>query len=1093
METPLWFKDAVIYELHVKTFQDGNGDGIGDFAGLRQRLDYFVDLGITALWLLPFYPSPLRDDGYDIADYYSVNPQYGTMEEFRAFLDEAHARGLRVITELVLNHTSDQCAWFQRARRAAPGTPERDFYVWSDDATRYPGARIIFQDFEPSNWTWDPVAKSHFWHRFFSHQPDLNFDNPAVIEELYRVVDFWMDMGVDGTRLDAIPYLYERDGTNCENLPETHAYLQKVRAHIDAKYPGRMLLAEANQWPEDAVAYFGEGNECHMVFHFPLMPRLFMALQMEDRFPIVDILEQTPAIPENCQWGIFLRNHDELTLEMVTDEERDYMVRVYAQDPRARINLGIRRRLAPLLGNNRRKMELINSLLFSMPGTPIIYYGDEIGMGDNFHLGDRDGVRTPMQWTPDRNAGFSTANPQRLYLPTIIDPEYHYESVNVENQRGNVSSLWWWMRRMLAVRQQSSAFAHGTIEFLNADNGKVLAYLRKHGEETILVVANLSRFPQAVEFDLSAHAGLVPEEMFGRSKFPVIGKSPVPFTLGPHSFFWLRLRKAETDASSSEWLAPPLVLPAKWDRPLLEALARAVLPNYLRTCHWFGNTGRTIREVRVAKCIPVGMDSARFVVAEVSFSDGSPLSYLLPLEIVSGESADRFARKYPHATLAFGSDGSAIVDALHRPRFRTHLLRLFGEPQKLRGLRVEPCPDLSEDTSAPASRLVSPDHSNSSIIYGDAWLVKLFRQLEPGQNPEVEITRQLSSRGFAHSPRFGGALHAATEGGEATVALLESFTTNLGDAWTYTIDAVSRYLDRALEAPEQGLESLIGGVYPERAHQLGACTARLHLALADIQAPGFAPEPFTSNYQRNRFQALRDSHTRALRILQQRRASLPEAERELASEVERRRKEMIDLYSPMVTLRIDGQKIRIHGDLHLGQVLNTGNDFVIVDYEGEPRRPIGERLLKRSPLVDVAGMLRSFHYAASMAVRRRPVGDAVVLGKWAAQWVERVERYFIDAYLATVQDSPLLPRDPASLEALLRAFMLNKAIYELGYELTYRPDWVGIPLCGILAIADRANPTASPNGDRPFTTFPTNGARPPGRRTSRKTRLPATA
>src|SRR5580658_7033237 len=499
MSDPLWFKSAVIYELHVKTFQDSDGDGIGDFRGLIDRLDYFTELGVTALWLLPFYPSPLKDDGYDISDYFAVNPSYGTLDDFHTFLELAHERGLRVITELVLNHTSDQNAWFQKARRAPKGSPERDLYVWSDDPRKYRDARIIFKDFETSNWTWDPLAKAYFWHRFYNHQPDLNFDNPLVHTELLRAIDFWMEMGVDGLRLDAIPYLYEREGTNCENLPETHAFIRKLRAHIDAKFADRMLLAEANQWPEDAVQYFGKGDECHMEFHFPLMPRMFMALQMEDRFPVIDILEQTPAIPENCQWAIFLRNHDELTLEMVTDEERDYMYRVYADDPRARINLGIRRRLAPLLGNNRRKIELINSLLFSLPGTPIIYYGDEIGMGDNFYLGDRNGVRTPMQWSPDRNAGFSRANPQQLYLPTIIDPEYHYESVNVENQQKKLSSPFWWMRRMLAVREKVAAFSHGTIEFFHPDNAKVLAYVRRLGDDIVLVVANLSRFVQVVE------------------------------------------------------------------------------------------------------------------------------------------------------------------------------------------------------------------------------------------------------------------------------------------------------------------------------------------------------------------------------------------------------------------------------------------------------------------------------------------------------------------------------------------------------------------------------------------------------------------
>jgi maltose alpha-D-glucosyltransferase/alpha-amylase len=483
---PLWFKDAIIYQLHIRAFYDSNGDGIGDFRGLTQRLDYIQDLGVTAIWMLPFFPSPLRDDGYDIANYREVNPQYGSLYDFQVLLEEAHRRDLKIVTELVMNHTSDQHAWFQRSRRAPAGDRWRDWYVWSDTPEKYQEARIIFQDFELSNWTWDPVAQAYFWHRFYHHQPDLNFDNAEVRQEMIDTVDYWLDMGVDGLRLDAIPYLYEREGTNCENLPETHAFLKEVRRHVDAKYTGKMLLAEANQWPEDAAEYFGDGDECHMNFHFPLMPRLFMAVEREDRFPIVDILEQTPPLPPSCQWAIFLRNHDELTLEMVTDEERDYMYRMYAVDAQARINLGIRRRLAPLMRNDRRKIELMNALLLSLPGTPIIYYGDEIGMGDNFYLGDRNGVRTPMQWKGDRNAGFSSGNPQRLYLPVIIDPEYHYELRNVEVEQSSTQSLLWWMRRILDLRKQYPAFGNGGFEALDTSNAKVLAFVRETGTSRCL-------------------------------------------------------------------------------------------------------------------------------------------------------------------------------------------------------------------------------------------------------------------------------------------------------------------------------------------------------------------------------------------------------------------------------------------------------------------------------------------------------------------------------------------------------------------------------------------------------------------------------
>jgi maltose alpha-D-glucosyltransferase / alpha-amylase len=538
---PHWYQDAIIYQVHVRSFSDSDGDGIGDFQGLTSKLDYLQALGVTALWLMPFYPSPLRDDGYDTSDYTDIHPSYGTLRDFKRFLREAHRRGLRVITELVLNHTSDQHPWFQRARHAPPGSPERDFYVWSDTPERYTEARIIFKDFEQSNWSWDPVAKAYFWHRFYSHQPDLNYDNPAVFRAMTRAIDFWLGMGVDGLRLDAVPYLFEREGTNCENLPETHEALRRLRQHIDRRHEDRMLLAEANQWPEDAVAYFGQGDECHMAFHFPVMPRLFMAVRMEDRFPIVDILAQTPAIPETAQWAIFLRNHDELTLEMVTDEERDYMYRVYAADPAARINLGIRRRLAPLLGNHRRRIELLNGLLFALPGTPIIYYGDEIGMGDNIYLGDRNGVRTPMQWSPDRNAGFSAANPQRLYLPIITDPEYHYEAVNVDAQQTNQHSLLWWMRRLIALRKQHPAFGRGTLEFLSPRNRAVLACIRRHPEETLLIVVNLSRYVQYAELDLGAFQGQTPMELFGRVAFPTVGDRPYLLTLAPHTFFWFAL------------------------------------------------------------------------------------------------------------------------------------------------------------------------------------------------------------------------------------------------------------------------------------------------------------------------------------------------------------------------------------------------------------------------------------------------------------------------------------------------------------------------------------------------------------------------
>jgi maltose alpha-D-glucosyltransferase/alpha-amylase len=542
---PGWYKRAVIYELHVKSFHDANNDGIGDFPGLIDKLDYVEALGVTCLWLLPFFPSPLRDDGYDIADYCGVHPSYGTLDDFRRFLDAAHARRLQVVIELVLNHTSDQHPWFQRARTSPPGSTERDFYVWHDADTRYPGARIIFVDSERSNWTFDPIAKAYYWHRFFHHQPDLNYDNPSVLQEVLRVMDFWLELGVDGFRLDAVPYLIERDGTSCENLAETHGVLKAIRRHIDERWPGCMLLAEANQWPADVRAYFGDGDEVHMAYHFPLMPRMFMGLHLEDRHPIVEIMEQTPAIPSSCQWALFLRNHDELTLEMVTDEERDYMYLAYSADPQARLNLGIRRRLAPLMGNNRRRIELLNSLLFSFPGTPIVYYGDEIGMGDNMYLGDRNGVRTPMQWTNDRNARFSRADPARLFSPVVMDPIYSYQAINVEAQERDGSSLLQWMRNLIGLRKLFPVFGEGGLEFLESDNRKVLVYIRRSEADTILCVANLSRSVQPVELDLRVFAGFTPVEMLGYTDFPPIGELPYFLTLGPYDFYWFELQRRE--------------------------------------------------------------------------------------------------------------------------------------------------------------------------------------------------------------------------------------------------------------------------------------------------------------------------------------------------------------------------------------------------------------------------------------------------------------------------------------------------------------------------------------------------------------------
>ncbi|HWB40977.1 MAG TPA: maltose alpha-D-glucosyltransferase, partial [Gemmatimonadales bacterium] len=754
-----WYRDAIIYQLHIRAFRDSDADGIGDFAGLTEKLDYLQDLGVTALWLLPFYPSPLRDDGYDIADYTDVNPSYGTLQDFKVFLREAHKRDLKVVTELVINHTSDQHPWFQRARRARPGSRARDFYVWSPTVDRYTDARIIFKDFERSNWAWDAEAGAYYWHRFYSHQPDLNFDNPAVRTATFAALDFWLRMGVDGLRLDAVPYLFEREGTSCENLPETHAFLKELRRRLDAKYPHRMLLAEANQWPEDAVAYFGEGDECHMAFHFPVMPRLFMAVQMEDRFPVIDILQQTPPIPETAQWAVFLRNHDELTLEMVTDEDRDYMYRVYASDPQARINLGIRRRLAPLMGNDRRRIELMNALLFSLPGTPVVYYGDEIGMGDNIYLGDRNGVRTPMQWSPDRNAGFSQANPQKLYSPVIIDPEYHYEALNVDAQQNNPHSLLWWMKHIIGLRRQYRAFGRGTLRFLFPDNPRVLAFVREHEEERILVVANLSRYAQAVQLDLADLQGITPLEMFGRTPFPQIGAAPYTVTLNPYAFYWFLLSSRAAGARDTrEVRVPAVAFAGSWEelvrgdeRDVLERL----LPDYLRQSRWFRSKAKQISSVGVVRhiAVPVAERDVLVTVVEVRYLDADPEQYVLPLAYAEGDRARDVSTASPGSVILSRTGGGVVYDAMADEAFVNVVVDGIGRKKQWRGNKAElvgsrtrAFAELRGEDESLRATLLRGEQTNSSVNLGDRLLFKLFRRAEPGLNPDLELGRYLTER-----------------------------------------------------------------------------------------------------------------------------------------------------------------------------------------------------------------------------------------------------------------------------------------------------------------------------------------------------------
>ena len=1092
---PLWYQDAVIYELHIKAFYDSNGDGIGDFKGLTQKLDYLERLGITAVWLLPFYPSPLRDDGYDTAYYFDVHPNYGTLRDFKEFLREANKRGIRVITELVLNHTSDQHPWFQRARKAEYGSVWRNFYVWSDTHERYKDARIIFKDFETANWTWDHVANAYYWHRFYSHQPDLNYDNPQVQKAMFQVIDNWFEMGVDGLRLDAVPYLFEREGTNCENLPETYDFLKKLRAHIDGKFKNKMLLAEANQWPEDAAAYFGDGDECHMAFHFPVMPRLFMSMWMEDRYPIIDIFEQTPTIPDTCQWALFLRNHDELTLEMVTDEERDYMYRVYARDPNARINLGIRRRLAPLLNNHRGKIEVMNMLLFSLPGTPIIYYGDEIGMGDNFYLGDRNGVRTPMQWSTDRNAGFSRTNPQKLYLPAIIDPEYHYEAINVENQEGNHASLLWWTRRIVDMRKRFKAFGRGSIEFLLPDNPKVLAFIRQYADETILVVVNLSRYAQVVEIDLSRFAGYVPEEVFSRNRFPVIRETPYVLTLNFNDYFWFQLKQEEhvIPVGELQRLIPELSVSGSWEQALQgrmkEFIEANILPPFLELCRWYGGKARKMREVNIVENIPLGRGTAaaHLLFVKVGYIEGLPDTYLLPLSFAVGETALKIMETRPQIILARlqCSDGEGVLyDSSHDEEFRKNLYGMILKRSGARGLQGQliayPGRYLrslkDKETLHEKSQVLKAEQSNTSILYGNELFLKLYRRLDEGINPDLELGRFLTEQAsFPHVPPFAGAIEYRDTGAEPViVGILQAFLPNQGDAWTYSLDAAGRYFERVLarmneikEMPRTSsslldlatqdtpplFEELIGGVYLETASLLGMRTGELHRALSrDTEDPNFSPEPFTLLYQRSLYQSIQSLTKRVFDLLRKNLKKLPDHVREEAGAAAQMEKDIIHRLKRIFTRKISAMKTRHHGDYHLGQVLYTGNDFYIIDFEGEPARSLSERRLKKSPLRDVAGMIRSFHYGAYTALLKhipfRPE-DIQTLGPWAELWYKYVSGAFLRAYLHTVKESQLIPRDADELNIMLNAYLLEKAVYEIGYELNNRPDWLMIPLRGV--------------------------------------------
>ena len=1084
-----WYKDAIIYELHIKAFRDSNGDGIGDFRGLLEKLDYMQELGVTAIWVLPFYPSPLKDDGYDIADYYSINPNYGNLEDFKEFLQEAHKRQLKVITELVINHTSDQHPWFQRARSAPKDSPERNFYVWTDDPNQYKDVRIIFQDFEASNWTWDPVAQQYYWHRFFHHQPDLNYDNPIVHEEIFKIIDYWCAMGVDGFRLDAVPYLYEREGTNGENLPETHAFLKKLRAHIDEHFPGTVFLAEANMWPEDSASYFGEGDECHMNYHFPVMPRMFMALQMEDRYPITDIFDQTPAIPETCQWAIFLRNHDELTLEMVTDEERDFMYKVYAKDPKARINLGIRHRLAPLMDNNRNRIELMNSLLFSLPGTPVIYYGDEIGMGDNFYLGDRDGVRTPMQWSPDRNAGFSPANPHQLYLPIILDPEYNHEAVNVEMQRRNTSSLLWFMKRLINMRKHYKAFGRGDLRFLPVDNSKVLAFTRSYEDETLLVVVNLSKYAQPAELDLRQYKGYIPIEMFSKNRFPGIKEDSFYFfPMSPHSFQWFVLEKAHTETEEARSFSTLEIfeLTDILKNNSRQQFETKVLPEFLQRKKWFHGKHRHVFGMAIAAHTHLEWEdcNALLMLIEVSYESGLPEYYQLAVTHLKGQPGRRFTENYPEAVLAYTNpDGEygIICDAFFTSELHQFLFSRLSSGEAIKkgsnslhfnaGITLS---DYIKNKNNITSNLHTNDVNNTSITYDNTWFLKMYRKVDAGNNPDVEISNELSmNKGFLHIPKFTGTIEWRMEKGSVVLGMMQSMIENHGDGRSYMLERLHNYIERieardksqlqpelllgslaapqALETLPEELQTLLGTRAAEQARLIGQRTGELHLALASINTTReFQPEPFSLHYQRSLFSSMQSLVRESYQHMDKKWETFPELTRSSLEAIRDQRETILNLLKRIYQKKLDIMRIRIHGTYDLRKILLTGKDISIQDFVGDPIRSFSERRIKRSPIRDIADMICSFHYVAYegfFSSQQVPKDQILNMLPFARQWAFYMSGFFTREWLDVLNgQKDLVPEEEKDFEMTLKTFVLERAIRYLNYELVNRPEWAIVPI-----------------------------------------------
>ncbi len=1070
---PQWYKDAVIYQTHVKAFHDANGDGIGDLEGLIAKLDYIRDLGVSVIWLLPFYPSPLRDDGYDIADYRTIHPSYGTLKDARRLIHEAHRRGLRVITELVINHTSDQHPWFQRARRARPGSTKRNYYVWSDTDKKYQDTRIIFIDTEKSNWTWDAEAQAYFWHRFYSHQPDLNFDNPAVMQQVLALLHYWLEMGVDGLRLDAIPYLVEREGTNCENLPETHTVLKRIRAEMDAHYGDRLLLAEANQWPEDTYPYFGDGDECHMAFHFPLMPRMYMAIAQEDRNPITDIMRQTPEIPDSCQWAIFLRNHDELTLEMVTQNEREYLWNTYAADRRMRINLGIRRRLAPLMDNDRRKIELMNALLLSMPGTPVIYYGDEIGMGDNIYLGDRDGVRTPMQWSPDRNGGFSRANPQQLYAPPIQDPIYGYNAVNVEAQQQSPGSLLNWMKRLITVRRGRRTFGRGTLTFLYPRNRKILAYLREYEDETILCVYNLSRNAQACDLELAAYRERVPVELLGRTVFPPLSEPTYRLTLPGFGFYWLALAQPGELASWHQPTPEPLpefitiVLGGSW-RAISESrggleLARQVLPAYLPKQSWFKDPA--VDGVRLARAGEIKGAERTYLLAELAVAPESGRQcFFLPFAVAWGEenlAPGAALLPYTLARVRRGSQVGALYDATYADDFARSLVGLMHAGSEVATgdlvLRASAGRHRDELAMPPEAsvRRIGAELSNSLLVLDERVLLKVYRRLEAGQHPELELGHYLTDVvGFAHTPRFLGAIeHIGGDGSPTAYAAAFEFVSNQGDGWQFTLDHLDRVLEQVRHMPEAARPPAaeLHGLYLAVARLIGRRTAELHQALAQGgDDPAIAAEPYRQAELAADLDRTRGAMAEAWLALERLRPAVAEAAAAEIDAVLATR----DAYAALLASPPEVPEgllcTRLHGDFRLGQILVAKGDVMLVDLEGEARRPLAERRSKTLPLSDLAGMLHSFDQAAWTSVYRfaEAEADPVAFDQLqtpALAWRDLARAAFMAEYRMAIGACPSWPGDAAA-DAILRLMLAERLFRDVAREAVQRPGRIGAPL-----------------------------------------------